>query len=227
VLSADRFAPHGHRRVFDRELAEVRAGVLRMGGPVEASIELSIASLSGRNDIQATATVAAARAVDEARADLTTLIVRTIATQSPVASDLRLLMAMARIGYELDRIGEHAVGASRLAAALRPSLVPFDPGLAVIGARCGALLHAALCALVDLDAGAARTASLGDDEIDRAYDACLGRALARMGADPQCIDGGVHLILAARELERIGDRATKIAEELVTLATGHVQGLDP
>ena len=97
-------------------------------------------------------------------------------------------------------------------------------GLGIARAFAGA---GAKLALVDLDAEAARTVAAQDDEIDRLYHAYFERTLARMRSEPGWVEAGAHLLFAAKDFERIGDRVTNIAEEVVFLSTGAIEDLNP
>jgi phosphate transport system protein len=227
VQASDRFGAHVHRDVFDRELLLVREGVVRMGVLVETAIDSAVAALAARDTRVAAAVVAGDRAINEAQAELTTLIVATIATQSPVATDLRFLMALAHIAYELERIGDHAAGVAKRVAKIGPMASSADSSLVTIGELTGSMLHGVIRSLVDLDAKEARAMAGRDDEIDRLYHSYFERALERMRTDPAWVDTGAHLLFAAKDLERIGDRATNIAEEVVLLSTGEVVDLNP
>jgi phosphate transport system regulatory protein PhoU len=227
VQASDRFGAHVHRDVFDRELLLVKEGVVRMGVLVETAIDSAVAALGARDPKAAAAVVAGDRAINEAHAELTTLIVTTIATQSPVATDLRFLIALAHIAYELERIGDHAAGVAKRVAKIGPMASSADSGLVTIGELTGGMLHGVLRSLVDLDAKEARAMAGRDDEIDRLYHSYFERALERMRTDPAWVDTGAHLLFAAKDLERIGDRATNIAEEVVLLSTGEVVDLNP
>jgi phosphate transport system protein len=227
MQAGDRFGSHVHRDVFDRELLLVKEGVVRMGVLVETAIDSAVAALAARDSQRAAAVVAGDAAINEAHAELTTLIVTTIATQSPVATDLRLLIALGHIAYELERIGDHAAGVAKRVARVGPMASSMDSSLVTIGELAGNLLQGVLRALVDLDAEEARAAAGSDDEIDRLYHAYFERSLERMRTDPAWVDTGAHLLFAAKDLERIGDRATNIAEEVVLLSTGEVEDLNP
>jgi phosphate transport system protein len=144
-----------------------------------------------------------------------------------VATDLRLLIALGHIAYELERIGDHAAGVAKRVALIGPMAAPMDSSLVTIGELGGSLLQGVLRALVDLDADEARAAAAKDDEIDQLYHAYFERSLERMRTDPAWVETGAHLLFAAKDLERIGDRATNIAEEVVLLSTGLVEDLNP
>ena len=220
-------AAHGHRDVFDRELLAVKEGIVRMGERVAAAIDAAVAALTTHDLVAARAVIAADGSINDAQAQLTSLIVTTIATQSPVARDLRFLMALAHVSYELERIGDHAAGVARQVTRVGSESAVGASSLARMGELASGLLHGVLRALVDLDQERARRVASGDDEIDRLYHAYFDRALERMRADPGWVDKGAHLLFAAKDLERIGDRVTNIAEEVVFLATGKIEDLNP
>ena len=231
VQDGDRFVEHGHRDVFDRELQQVRGDVVRMGELVATAIDGAIDALS-RQDLQAAATVVANDGqVNLAQTELTSLIITTIATQAPVAGDLLFLISLSHVAYELERIGDHAAGVARQVARLVDSRADGTTvgatGLDRIGELASTILHGVLLALVDLDPQAARRVAAQDDEIDRLYHAYFERTLERMRSQPEWVEVGAHLLFAAKDLERIGDRVTNIAEEVVFLSTGLVEDLNP
>ncbi len=224
---SDKFGAHVHRDVFDQELLLVKESVVRMGVLVEGAIDSAVAALAAHDAEGAAAVVSGDTAINEAQAELTDLIVTTIATQSPVATDLRFLIALAHIAYELERVGDHAAGVAKRVAKVGPMASSVDTSLVTIGELTSSMLHGVLRSLVDLDAKEARNMAARDDEIDRLYHAYFQRALERMRTDPAWVDTGAHLLFAAKDLERIGDRATNIAEEVVLLSTGEVEDLNP
>jgi phosphate transport system protein len=227
VQASDRPVVHARRDTFDRELLAVKEGIVRMGERVTAAIDAAVAALNAQDVAAAREVIAADRAINDAQAELTSLIITTIATQSPVARDLRFLMALTHVSYELERIGDHAAGVARQVAKVGPGAAVGAASLARMGELDGSLLHGVLRALVDLDHEEARRVAAGDDEIDRLYHAYFDRALDRMRADPTWVDRGAHFLFAAKNLERIGDRVTNIAEEVVFLATGEIEDLNP
>ena len=227
VQESDRFVAHGHRDVFDREMLGLREGVVRMGGLVATAIDAAVGALARQDTAAAAAVVVSDQAINAAQSDLTALIVTTIATQSPVAGDLRFVLSLAHVAYELERIGDHAAGVAKQVAKLGGIRSVGSAGLDHMGELASAILHGVLLALVDLDAEAARKVAAQDDEIDRLYHAYFERALERMRVEPDWVEAGAHLLFAAKDLERIGDRVTNIAEEVVFLATGEIEDLNP
>ena len=224
VQDNERFVAHGHREVFDREMLGVREGVVRMGELVATAIDAAVDALI-RKDVQAAAAVISRdQAINDAQAELTALIVFTIATQSPVAGDLRFVLSLEHVTYELERIGDHAAGVAK--QVIKIGNARTSPGMDQMGRLASEILHGILRALVDLDVDAARRVAAEDDEMDRLYHAYFERALDRMRLEPDWVDVGAHLLFAAKDLERIGDRVTNIAEEVVFLATGEMEDLN-
>jgi phosphate transport system protein len=200
-----------------------------MGGLAADAIDNAVAALARQDVDAAAAVVLGDEAVNSAQTDLTSMIVTIIATQSPVAGDLRFILSLAHVAYELERIGDHAAGVAKQVAKLGPlpAVAGRGAGLDRMGELASSTLHGVLLALIELDAGEARRVAAQDDEIDRLYHAYFQRALERMRLEPAWVDAGAHLLFAAKHLERIGDRVTNIAEEVVFLATGEVEDLNP
>ena len=157
-----------------------------------------------------------------------TLISITIATQPPVARDLRYLLTLDHVTYELERMGDHA-GLGRQAVlklAPEPPLQQLRPP-ARDGRAGGHLVHGVLRALVESDAVKAREIAVAGRRIDRLYHATFDKVVELMREDPDNVERGTRIIIASHYLERIGDRATNIAEDVVYLVTGDVEDLNP
>jgi phosphate transport system protein len=216
------------REALDRELHEVRDAVLRMGAAVEHAIEASVRALVERDAVLAGTVMDGDLAINEMQRTVSALITTAIATQQPVARDLRFLLALDHVGYELERIGDHAKSIARHARTLAPrpptrSLV----ALPDMGGLAAHQLHAILEALVEVDEVSAREVAAVDDEIDAMYHDSFRQLLDLMRADPSFVDPGTRLLLVAHDLERIGDRVTNIAEDVVFLARGEIEDLNP
>ena len=166
--------------------------------------------------------------INEAQRSVTRLISVTIATQSPVARDLRYLLTLDHVMYELERIGDHASSVAKAVIKLAPEPPLSDyVHLPEMAERCAVLVHGVLRALVDADAVAAREIAVQDDEIDRLYHATFDEVVELMRQDPANVERGTRIIIASHYLERIGDRSTNIAEDIVYLVTGDVEDLNP
>jgi phosphate transport system protein len=214
--------------MFDRELQEVKDNVLRMGALVEEAIRAAIDALV-RHDAEAALQVIVADAgINEVQRKISSMITATIATQAPVARDLRFLLTLDHVSYELERIGDHAASVAKQARKLaaEPPLEGYVD-VPLMGELAATLVHGILRALVDIDEVRAREVAALDDEVDGLYHRIFDEALALMRADPANVDRGARILFAAHYLERIGDRSTNIAEDVVFLATGDIEDLNP
>lgn len=228
---AEHLAPTGRypaREGLDRELREIKAGILRMGALVEEAIRTAVDALSRHDAELATRVIVADREVNEMQRALSSLVTATIATQQPVARDLRFLLALDHVTYELERMGDHAGSVAKQARKLAP-LPPLaaSRGLPEMGEIAASLIHGVLRALVDIDPEAAREVAGRDDQVDDLYHRTFGEVLDAMRADPANVDPGARVLFAAHYVERIGDRVTNIAEDVVFLATGEIEDLNP
>ncbi len=216
------------RESLDRDEHMIKDAVLRMGSLVEEAIRDASRALQDHDTDLALQVIKGDAIINEAQRSVTRLISVTIATQSPVARDLRYLLTLDHVMYELERIGDHAASVAKQVLKLAPEAPLKDyihlPAMAEQGA---VLVHGVLRALVDIDAVAAREIAVLDDEIDRLYHATFDEVVALMRADPANVERGTRIIIASHYLERIGDRATNIAEDIVYLVTGDVEDLNP
>ncbi len=220
--------PRRSREVLDREEREIKDDVLRMGSIVAHQIESAIEALVTHDSDRATAVIAGDGRINEVQRNVSSLIATVIATQQPVARDLRFLLSLDHVTYELERIGDHAVSVARQARKLAPQ-APLKRyvDLPDMGRIAAELVQGVLRALVDVNEVAARDVARRDDEIDRLYHETFDEVLALMRADPDNIERGTRILFAAHYLERIGDRVTNIAEDIVFLATGEIEDLNP
>lgn len=219
---------HASRDTLDREEREIKDNVLRLGSLVADQILVAIASLRDHDTDAATAVIIGDGKINEAQRTVTGLIARTIATQQPVARDLRFLLALDHVAYELERIGDHAASVAKQARKLAP-LPPLKDYVDMprMGELCAKLVRDVLLALVDIDEVKAREVAAQDDVVDDLYHRIFDEVLALMRASPDNVDRGARILFAAHYLERIGDRVTNIAEDVVFLATGDVEDLNP
>jgi phosphate transport system protein len=218
---------HTARDTLDRELRLIRESVLRMGSLVEDAVRAAARALVTHDRALATQVIKGDAIINEVQRSMTRLIAVTIATQQPVARDLRQLLTLDHVGYELERMGDHASTVAKQVLVLADQ-APLEGyvHLPAMAERDAEIVRAVLRALVDLDEGQARAAARLDDEIDRLYHATFDRGVELMRQDPANVDQGARIILASHYLERIGDRATNIAEDVVFLQTGEVEDLN-
>ena len=216
------------REQLDRAMREIKDEVLRMGSLVATQINASIEALLAHDADRATQVIVADGRINEAQRHVSALIVTTIATQQPVARDLRFLLSLDHVTYELERIGDHAASVAKQARKLAPHPpLKHYVELPRMGGLAADLVRGVLRALVDLDELQARLVAAGDDEIDHLYHGTFTEVLELMRADPENVERGTRILFAAHYLERIGDRVTNIAEDVVFLATGDIEDLNP
>jgi len=216
------------RSGLDQDERLVKDGILRMGSLVEAQIRDAVRAVTERDQETAEQVVASDERINDAQHEIAETIVSTIARQSPVARDLRFLIGLDHVAFELERIGDHA---SSIAKQVR-FLVDEQPlhetvVLGQMGRLAADQVRGIVSALIDVDDKLAREVALRDDEIDHMYRKTFADLVDLMRTDPLTVERGTRLILAAHWVERIGDRVTNIAEDVVYLATGRTEDLNP
>jgi phosphate transport system protein len=226
-MRPDSHTPHV-RGSLDAEMRAVKDGVLRMGSYVEEQILAALDAIMHRDADLAQKVIASDGRINEVQRGVTALVAMTIATQAPVARDLRFLLALDRVTYELERMGDHAGSVAKQARKLAgvTIMVTYDE-LTPMARLAAQQVRDVVMALVDIDEKVAREVAARDDEIDRLYHQVFDDVLAEMRTDPDKVDPGTRILFAAHYLERIGDRVTNIAEDVVFLATGEVEDLNP
>ena len=226
---ADTVSEHlGPRATFDRALDGVKDDVLRLGAQVEEALERAGRALVDRDPDLADRVRWDDAAVNELQRQINTEITTLIATQAPVARDVRELLALYHAAAELERMGDYAVNIAKLAQQLASE--PETPILKQIPRMeqiCREQLRAAMRALVDISEEEARGVCERDDELDELYSSVYEDAMKLMSVAPERSRQATHMLFAAHHLERLGDRVTNIGEDVVYLATGQVEDLNP
>jgi phosphate transport system protein len=211
------------RTLFDQELAELKSGVVRMGSMVEQAIADSMRALVDRDNALAKMVIARDQDVNELHRQLRERAFMIMATQQPVARDLRLIVSFQHMVLELERMGDHAVGIARAAVRLNdlPQLKPYVdlPRMAELTER---QVHEILGAVIEADEDRARAIAERDDEVDVLYHKIWEDLIRYMVDDPTNVQRAAILLFLAKDLERIADRVTNIAEDVVFLHTGRI-----
>jgi phosphate transport system protein len=218
----------GSRPALEEEERLVKDAILRMGSLVEDAIRAAADALVRHDSEAALEVIKNDPVINEVQRSVTRLIAVTIATQQPVARDLRYLLTLDHVSYELERIGDHAGSVAKHVL----KLAPYPPlkgyiHLPEMAERGATLVHGVLRALVDADPTLARELAATDDEIDRLNHATFDECLELSRQDPDNVERATRIVIASHYLERIGDRATNIAEDIVFLSTGEVEDLNP
>ena len=215
------------RETFDEQIGELQRDLLALGDLVDKAIERSIQALATRDLELAQQIIDEDVLINQAQSDLEERCLVLIATQQPLASDLRIIVTVANIAIELERMGDYAKGIAKITLMIgdQPPLKPLIdiPRMAEKGRQ---LLHQQLDAFIRRDPDSARRLGIGDDEVDALYDQVYRELVFFMMQDPKTITRATHLLWVAHNLERIADRTTNIGERVVFLVTGRVEELN-
>jgi phosphate transport system protein len=214
-------APSGFRH-FHEQLATLKQRLLDMSGRAEELVELSVDALLTHDREKADAVITADRELDLQEVEVEALAINLLALQQPMARDLRFIISAIKISSDLERVGDHAVNIAQSAVrltALRSSLTP-DPEIEDMARRARSMLSDALDAFVRADGALGREVCRADDQVDALHDSVFRILLTHMMADARTINPSLELLLVSRNLERVADLATNIAEDAVFLAEG-------
>jgi phosphate transport system protein len=209
------------RRLYDQHLRELQDNVLAMGSMVETALCRSMDALKNRDLNLAQQVIDGDSKIDHKRFDIEEACIDLIVTQQPMASDMRIIIAVLNIIVDLERIGDHADGNARIAIMIgdEPSLKPLID-LPRMTELTISMLHRTLEAFINHDAETATKICAEDDAIDNLYDQVFRELLTFMAEDPKTITRATRLIWVAHNLERSADRVTNIAERIIYVVTG-------
>jgi phosphate transport system protein len=212
------------RTQFEQHLADLRQDVLDLGGMAESAIRRAMESIR-RNDLAlAREVVEGDYEINKRRYDIEEQAVKLIATQQPMASDLRTLIAVIHIATEIERIADHAEGNARITLMLGDQSFPRSLGRLEEMADLGiTMMHRSLTAFIERDVRLAREVCASDDELDSLYDSNYAEVIGRMLIDSSSVKVLTYQLWTAHNLERIGDRSTNICERVVYLVTGKME----
>jgi phosphate transport system protein len=210
-------------RHFVHEIEALKEQLLRMGGRAEAIVLKAVEALRRRDEVLAREVFADDRQVDQLELDIDARCVGLLALQQPMAGDLRFITAALKISNDLERVGDHAVNIATCSTRLA-QVPPLKPLVDIprMAGMASAMLRDALDAFVRRDAVTARRLCARDDDVDNLNHQLFRELLSFMMEDPTTITRAMDLILVARNLERVADLATNIAEEVVFIAEARI-----
>ncbi len=211
------------RSILDKTLVDVRDDVLRLGSMVNLMTANAVKALADRNILLAREVREMEPDTDRLRYQIEERCVDALATQSPFATDLRYLFASSHIAVELERMADYANGIAKVAIRLEDSpQMPRPISIAEMQRVCAAMLDRALDAYVAKNADVARDVESMDDELDELNKTNMRVLVAYMAENPQFVSRGQQLVKVLHNLERMGDRASNIAERVVYAMTGEL-----
>jgi phosphate transport system protein len=206
---------------YDEELNRLSGMIVEMGGFAESQLAAAVEAVARRDSELAARVIEGDEKVDQLERDLDNLAIRLLALRQPMARDLREIVAALKIGSDLERICDYAANVAKRAIALAqsPPIQPVHalPRMAALALR---LIKDVIDAYVERDADKALAVWRGDEELDEMYSSLFREFLTYMMEDPRNIGVCTHLLFMAKNIERIGDHATNIAENLYYLVHG-------
>jgi len=215
------------RDSMDRQLYHLQDEVLLLGSMVEQAILNSVETLKGRDVVAAQKIYAADELVNEKRFAIENNILIIIATQQPMAKDLRMLTALLEVITELERMGDYAKGIAKVVMRLGDSEFPVPiRDITQMAELAVSMLHRALGAFIAENPSIAVTIPKEDDAVDGLYNRIYNNLVSSMIANPEVIDHANLIMWVAHNLERMADRVTNICERTVFITTGELLELD-
>jgi phosphate transport system protein len=217
----------GPRATFDRELRKLQDEVLVLGSMVEKALIKSVEALKERDEGAAREIIQRDADVNAKRFEIEDACLFLIASQQPLAEDLRLIAAVLEIITDLERMGDHAAGIAEINIIMgdEPLAKPLIdvPRMAQVGME---MLRGSMEAFVQRDAQKAFQIASRDDEVDQLYNQVYNELLTVMFSNPRTISGATFLLWVAHNLERVADRATNICERVIFTVTGRMKEIN-
>ena len=210
-------------RHLQREIDQLKRKLLGLGAVVEENMRLAIHAIETRDVAEARRVIMTDHSIDETEVEIEEDCLKVLALYQPVAGDLRFVVTVVKVNNELERIGDLAVNiAERCLALAEERPLPFPPLVTVMADRASAITERSLDALVRQDAVTARRVLAADDEVDALYAQLLSDLKEMIRAHPEQLDAVTLLFSVARQLERLADHATNIAEDVLYLVEGEI-----
>lgn len=212
------------RTTYHKKLREIQDDVLAMGGMVDKALSQAMEALKKRDVATAKQVITGDRKINEKRFNIEEKCIQLIATQQPMASDLRNIICVLNIVTDLERIGDHAEGIGKIVVMIgdEPPLKPLIDLPRMTDKTVG-MLRRSLDAFINHDADAAREIIAEDDAVDSLYEQVFHDLLIFMAEDPRTITRATRLLWVAHNLERSADRVTNVCERVVFCVTGKMQ----
>ena len=215
------------RETFEAHMKELERELIAMGQLVISAVNRSVEALKSRNIDEARRIISDDLIINKRRWDIEEKCIDLIATQQPVATDLREIIALLNIISDLERMGDHAQGIAKIVIMLGddPLVKPLID-IPRMAEKTADMIKRSLDAFVRREAETARRICKEDDEIDKLYEQVYRELLTYMIQDPKTITRATYLIWTAHNLERIADRVTNICERIVFLVTGTMEEIN-
>ncbi len=215
------------RGILERKLQWLQDEILILGNMVEDALIESVRVLKRREEEGARRLIAGDRLINQKRFAIESDALTLIATQQPLAGDLRTIAAVLEIATELERIGDYAKGIAKINLMMgEESLLKPLVDIPLMAEKARDMLHRALGAFVQRDVDAARAIPREDDDVDALYNQVYQELITLILSDPDTVDRATYLLWVAHNLERAADRVTNICERVVFTVTGKMAEMD-
>ncbi len=215
------------RNTFESHVGELKHEILALGSDAKQMIQDGVESLKTRDRVLAHAIIERDVDINRKRYEIEESCYELIATQQPIASDMRQIVSVLLIAIELERIADHAKNLAEIVIYMgdEPLLKPLID-IPRMATTCVTMLDQALEAFSQNDAAIGRAVCDRDDEIDQLYKQVFRELMTFVVSDPRTVQRALHLLFAAHNLERIGDRITNIGERVIYAVTGRLEELN-
>lgn len=211
------------RKLFSRELEKIKTQLLALGAMAEERVWLALKAIDANDADLAEKIIKSDYEIDEKEVEIEEECLKVLALHQPVAIDLRFVIAVIKINNELERIGDQAVNiAERVGVTSKREQLDFFFDYSTMGEKVQNMLKMSLDALVNMDYDKAYDVMMMDDDVDQIKSDAYDKIKKAMGEHPDKIGYLINLLLISRHLERLGDHATNIAEEVVYLVEGEI-----
>lgn len=209
------------QRHFHEELDQLKARLVRMAGMAEEAVKTAVQSLLERDVAKARSVIERDTEIDELEVEVDDTAIHLLALQQPMARDLRFIAMAMKIGNDLERVGDHAVNiANNVTYLLEHAPLAVPPEIEEMVRLSSEMLKDALDAFMRGDSAQARSIGERDDRVDELHESMFRILLTHMMEDPRKISAAIDILLVSRNIERIADLATNIAEDVVFMIEG-------
>ena len=209
---------------FNEELSQLDNLLAEMGGLCEAQLSKAMEAMVKRDVDLASAVIEGDRRIDELEKEVDSLAINLIALRQPMAADLRMIIASLKVANNLERVGDYAknIGKRTIALSKSPVISNTANSIQRMSTMVEGMIKNALDALINRDSQRAKDVRISDQEVDQMHSSLFKELLTFMAEDPESISTCTHLLFVAKNLERVGDHVTSVAEQIVFIVEGEI-----
>ena len=209
---------------FNEELSQLDNLLAEMGGLCEAQLSKAMEAMVKRDVDLASAVIEGDRRIDDLEKQVDSLAINLIALRQPMAADLRMIIASLKVANNLERVGDYAknIGKRTIALSKSPVISNTANSIQRMSTMVEGMIKNALDALINRDSQRAKDVRISDQEVDQMHSSLFKELLTFMAEDPENISTCTHLLFVAKNLERVGDHVTSVAEQIVFIVEGEI-----